>query len=318
MKLKVQLLEANNKIKEKDKSMNSIREEFYSVSQPMAQDYINISYCLGEQTENLNIDINCPRKKEFDSFAPNFEKAFSNFNNYTKMLVETSNRAFDQFKNIYKKLKGKEWISSNNSLIKMHNIETYNINQELSWTNIYKIHQTLNAIINEIVELVNPSKNCDAKKLNEDSCEFLLDYIVGLKKLFFLQKEVIDSDLEISLGTGIGDYPETKKKFLNLKNTSQDIEKFFKENNDVMMNNSQFDKYKNELNVENTENMMVDDYIKTLKGIFFQAKNVAEKGENEFDKYRKELNLKSKRTKVEDVEMYSNNKNKNIENIDIN
>ena len=85
-----------------------------------------------------------------------------------------------------------------------------------------------------------------------------------------------------------------------------------------MMNNSQFDKYKNELNVENTENMMVDDYIKTLKGIFFQAKNVAEKGENEFDKYRKELNLKSKRTKVEDVEMYSNNKNKNIENIDIN
>ena len=318
MKLKVQLFESENKYKEKEKSMNSLREEFYSVSQPMAQDYINISYCLGEQTENLNIDINCPRKKEFDSFAPNFEKAFSNFNNYTKMLVETSNRAFDQFKNIYKKLKGKEWISSNNSLIKMHNIETYNINQELSWTNIYKIHQTLNAIINEIVELVNPSKNCDAKKLNEDSCEFLLDYIVGLKKLFFLQKEVIDSDLEISQGMGIGEYPETKKKFLNLKNISQDIEKFFMENNDVMMNNSHFDKYKNELNLENTENMMVDDYIKTLKGIFFQAKNVAEKGENEFDKYRKELNLKSKRTKVEDVEMYSNNKNKNIENIDIN
>ena len=236
------------------------------------------------------------------------------------MLVETSNRAFEKFKNIYKKLKGKEWINTNNSLIKMHNIETYNINinQELSWTNISKIHQTINAIINEIVELVNPSKNCDSKKLNEDSCEFLLDYIVGLKKLFFLQKEVMDLDLNKSQEMGTGENSEHKSLNFNLKNISDDIEKFFNENNDVMISNSHFDKYRNELNVDNTKNLMVNDYIKTIKGICSQVKNLAEKEENEFDKYKKDLELKSKRTKVEVVEMYSNNKNKNTEDLDIN
>ena len=230
------------------------------------------------------------------------------------MLVETSNNALGQLKNIYKKLKGKEWIMTNNSLIKMHNIETYNINQDLSWTNISKVHETINAIINEIVELVNPTKSCDAKKLNEDSCEFLLDYIIGLKKLFLLQKEVIDRDLELNKVNDILGNTHGKKNFSNLKKYSEDIESFFKENNDIMMNNSYFEKYENELNVENTKNMMVDDYIKMLKGIFSQAKNIAEKGENDFDKFKKDIELKSKRTRFDEVEMYSNNKNRNIDN----
>ena len=84
-----------------------------------------------------------------------------------------------------------------------------------------------------------------------------------------------------------------------------------------MMNNNYFEKYENELNVENTKNMMVDDYMKTLKGIFSQAKNIAEKGENDFDKFKKDLDRKSKRTRFEEVEMYSNNKNRNIDNLDL-
>ena len=313
-KYKAKLEESEIKLKEKEKQMYSLREEFKSIDQPLAQDYINISYCLGEQTENMDIKINCPTKKELESFTPNFKKAESNFNYYSKMLVETSNNALGQLKNIYKKLKGKEWIMTNNSLIKMHNIETYNINQDLSWTNISKVHETINAIINEIVELVNPTKSCDAKKLNEDSCEFLLDYIIGLKKLFFLQKEVIDRDLDLNKVNDIIGNTHGKKNFSNLKKYSEDIETFFKENNDIMMNNSYFEKYENELNVENTKNMMVDDYIKMLKGIFSQAKNIAEKGENDFDKFKKNIELKSKRTRFDEVEMYSNNKNRNIDN----
>ena len=99
-----------------------------------------------------------------------------------------------------------------------------------------------------------------------------------------------------------------------MKKYSEDIESFFKENNDIMMNNSYFEKYENELNVENTKNMMVDDYMKTLKGIFSQAKNIAEKGENDFDKFKKDIELKSKRTRFDEVEMYSNNKNRDIGN----
>ena len=316
-KFKAKLEECDNKLKEKEKQMYSLREEFKSMDQPLAQDFINISYCLGEQTENMDIKINCPTKKELEQFIPNFKKAESNFNYYSKMLVETSNNALGQLKNIYKKLKGKEWIMTNNSLIKMHNIETYNINQDLSWTNISKVHETINAIINEIVELVNPTKSCDAKKLNEDSCEFLLDYIVGLKKLFFLQKEVIDRDLELNQIKKIEGSTNGKKNFSNLKKYTGDIESFFRENKDVMMNNNYYEKYENELNVENTKNMMVDDYMKTLKGIFSQAKNIAEKGENDFDKFKKDLDRKSKRTRFEEVEMYSNNKNRNIDNLDL-
>ena len=93
-----------------------------------------------------------------------------------------------KYKDIYKKIKRKEWIDANNPLIKEHYYQTYNINQNSSWININNIHQTITAIISEIFELVNPTKNCNSKKLNEDSFEFLLNYIKGLKKLFFLQK----------------------------------------------------------------------------------------------------------------------------------
>ena len=310
-KIKAQYDDNDNKLKEKDKQIYSLREEFKTIDQPLAQDYINISYCLGEQPENMNIEIATVKKKDLDMITPKLEKAMKNFNNYVKMLVETSNNAFEQFKNIYSKVKGKEWFESNNSLIKVYNYETYNIDEELSWSNISKIHQTINAIINEIIELVNPTKNCDAKKLNEDSCEFLLNYIIGLKKLFFLQKEVIDNSMDIDQDTNISEWTGKKKNISNMKKTTEDIENFFSKNSDIMRNNTFFEKFRQELNVENTENMMVDEYIKTITEIYTEAKDIAEQRENNFNKHKKELEAKSKRTKCEVVEMVSNSKNQN-------
>ena len=48
------------------------------------------------------------------------------------MLVDTSNKALEKFKYFYKKIKGKELINLDNSFIKVHNFQTYDINQELS------------------------------------------------------------------------------------------------------------------------------------------------------------------------------------------
>ena len=153
--------------------------------------------------------------------------------------------------------------------------------------------------------MVNPTKTCDAKKLNEDSCDFLLNYIKGLKKLFFLQKEILDRDYD----------SEKNINFLNIKKIAKDIENFFAEKNDTLLNQTYFEKFKEELNVENTKNMMVDEYIKHIKSVFLQAKSIADKGENDFNNFKKELSAKSKRTKLEDIEMeLSNTKNRNYDN----
>ena len=313
-KFKAKFEDYENILKEKDKAITTIREEF-AVSAGQS-DYINISYYLGDQAEDKLIQVNSPKKSDYNLFNSKFQKAENNFNMYTKMLVDTSNKAREKFKEIYRKIKGKEWIDLNNSIIKVHNFQTYNINQDLYWTNISNIHNTITAIIDEICELVNPTKNCDAKKLNEDSCDFLLNYIRGLKKLFFLQKEILDKDI----GAGkvenlrVGDYSQDKNKFfLNLKNTTNDIEDFFRENNVVLSNQSYFDKFKEELSMEHTKNMMVDEYIKNIKSVFQQAKSIADKGENDFNNFKKDLNAKSKRNGIEDIEMLSNNKSRNFD-----
>ena len=68
-KYKAKLEEYDNKLKEKENKIYSMREEFKIMEQPISQDYINLSYCLGEQTEDININIDCPTKKDFDSFS---------------------------------------------------------------------------------------------------------------------------------------------------------------------------------------------------------------------------------------------------------
>ena len=312
-KYKSKLEESENKLKEKEKQMYNLREEFKITDQHLSQDYINISYCLGDQTEDMNIKLDYPEKKDFETFTHKFENAEKNFNIYAKMLTETSNKALDSYKKIYRKLKGKEWLESENPLIKKYQLQIFNINQDLSWINISSIHQTINAIIEQIFELVNPTKNCDSKKLNEDSCEFLLNYIIGLKKLFFLQKEILDKSFSSDKDIKVGDLSEKKYRNISkLKKATKDIEKFFAENNDIIMKQSYFEKYRDELSIDNTRNLMVEEYIKNIKNVLTQARNIAEKSENEFNKFKNDINAKSKRTKLEDVEInFSNNKNQN-------
>ena len=181
------------KIIQKEREMYKLREDFKNTDQ-ISQDCLTYSYALGGKTEEIDINIDFPSKKDFDSISSKFEKMQNNFNTYVKWLVDTSNRTLEQYKKIYFKIKGKEWLDINNSFIKVHNLQIYNIDQDFSWTNIKNIHNTLNSIINEIFELINPTQNYDdPKKLNEDACEFLLDLIIGLKKIFLTQKHILEA-----------------------------------------------------------------------------------------------------------------------------
>jgi hypothetical protein len=299
-------------IAQKDKEIYKLRED-YKDKEPESPDYLTISYALGEQTKELDISNDCPSKKAFDLFSEKFDKMQNNFNTSIKMLVETCNKTLEKYKEIYFKIKGKS-LDLNNPLIKFHYFQVYNIDQNFSWINISNIHTTLNTIIKEIVELVNPTQRCDdPKKLNEDSCEFLLNFIIGLKKLFFTQKQILEKSFNK------GDNSEEKKENLNeFQNIMKDAEEFIERNEKILNNHYLYERFQNELKEENTSIMSVDEYLQKMKTVFIQAKNIAEKKENEYNLFIKNLDKKSEnyRSNFEDIEMKisSDIENKSIDN----
>ena len=129
-KLNMKIKENEYKLEEKNKQINFLKEQLNSSDQPIGQDYINIKYDLDDATDNT-IKINCPTKKEFESFSSKFDKVQKNFDIYTNLLVETSNEALEKFKYLYYKMKGKEWNDTNNSLIKKYNYDIFDVNQEM-------------------------------------------------------------------------------------------------------------------------------------------------------------------------------------------
>lgn len=299
------------KLTQKEKDLFKLREN-YKNTKEISQDVLTFTYPLGGKQEALDISKDYKTKKDFDYISSTFEVMKNNFNIYVQMLVETSNKALEQFKKIYSKLKKEEWRDSNNLLIKVHKSQTYDINQNLSWTNIMNIHETLNKIMDEIFALVNPDKNYDdPKKLNEDSCEFLLNYIIGLQKLFSTQKEI----LEYSYNKG--DNCEEKKDNLEeFQNIIKDADKFIKDKNIILNNQSLFERFKNELKEENTKIMSLDEYINNMKSILVQAKKISEQKENEFNEYIKKDSQKNLNI-IGDIEMQiSNTKNKIFDEMD--
>ena len=304
---KATILQKEKIIEEKIKVIISL-QEMNSHLAPGSSDYVNISYGLGE-TLCKNIDIDIPRHEEFKNFSAGFKNTEDYFNSYAKELVNTTNEAIDKFKELYFKIKGKNDLDSDNSLNAAHFSNTYNINQKFSWSNIINILFTLQSIIKRIFELVNPTQKCDPKKLNEDSCEFLLNYIVGLRKLFFIQKNILENTFNM------GDtYAEKMQNFESFKKVTEEAEKFFSENNHILNNQTYFGRFQDELKEENVKDLSVEEYIKNIKSVLVQAKNISEKSENEYNEYIKNMDLQNNRTTTENIEIeLSNTKSKRIE-----
>ena len=295
----------NQEINKKEKQILDLREDFSKSNDPSCQDFMIISYPLGDTSKTSNdLKLDFPLRQDFNNnpFKEKLEKSEKNFNVYVNLLVETSNKALEYYKKIYFKMKGKELIESNN-LIKMYNVPTYNICEELSWTNIMNIHRTINEILKEIFELVNPSRDCDPKRLNEDSCDFLLNYIIGLRKLFFLQKEILDNSFHYE-----NNIENKKDNFMQFKKITQETEEFFEENDVILNNQDYFEKFNKELKEDNTKTLSVDQYMKTLKSVLTQAKKISDKNENIINEYLHELNTQNNRNTVDDV-VASNSKN---------
>jgi hypothetical protein len=299
----------NNLIKEKKNENVYLNEQLHNIKQPSSSDCMNYSYYLGDKFVEPEIKIDCPSKKDFQEFSEKFKTAEKNFNTFEKLLVETNNKAYEKFKQLYFKIKGKEWINSDNSFIKkLHYTDIFNIDQNIAWTNIFHIQGTIENIINEIFNLVDPTENCDPKKLNEDSCEFLLNYIIGLKKLFFLQKEILDNSFDF-----IEDYETKNKKLKYFRKISKDAENFFDKNDKILRNESYFEIFKDELNVEKTKAMSLDEYMENIKSVLVQAKANADRRENEFNEFKKKMEEQKK--KYEDIEKeLINEKNKLLNN----
>ena len=302
----------------RDKDILQLRENYAdnknnkTINQPSSPDYFTISYCLGAHTDD-NINIDCLKKnKDLDSLKEKCSKAENDFNVIVSFLVETSNKTLEQFKKIYLKLKGEEWMESKskNKYIKMYNPPIYNINQEISWTNIMNINKTINAIINEIFEMINSTIDCDPAILNKDSCDFLLDYIVGIKRSFFLQKHIQERTVNQD------NFENFENNLTEFKKNRENAIRFFTENNNILNDQSNFERFRDELKEDKTEILCVDDYITNFNSIFQQAKNFADKEENEFQKYGKLLNSQNNRNTIDviDIEMSSSQNKENSNN----
>ena len=300
------IMQKDKEIEDKNNKILKLKEiNMNSVSGP--SECINISYSLEECSDNF-FGIGIPKQKEFKAFSEEFKTTEDDFNKYAKTLVDTINNTLDKFKELYFKIKGKNWLDSDNFLNKVYFSQTYNINQKFSWSNLINSLFTLQGIISQIFELVDPTQKCDPKKLNEDSCEFLLNYIVGLRKLFFVQKNILDN----TFNTG-DTYAVKIQNFESFKKVTEEAEKFFSENNHIINNQSYFGRFQDELKEENVKDLSVDEYIKNIKSVLVQAKIISDKSENEYNEYIKNLELQNNRTTTENIEIeLSNTKSKKI------
>ena len=296
----------NIEIKKKEKDLSSLREDYSRPGNSSFQDYITISYALDDNPEKLDIDIYGPKKQDFTIFQEKLIRSQKNFKTYVDWLVDTSNKALAQYKKIYFKIKGEECLEEDNSL-KSYNPQTYNIDEELSWTNIMNIHETLTKILEKIFELVNPTKECDPKRLNEDSCDFLLNYIFGLRKLFFLQKEILDNYFFNN------NFDEKNKNFLEFTKINQESEKFFKENNAMLKNQENFEKFKEVLKAENSEIISVDEYMKDFKSLLDKTKKISDERDIVINEYLNKLSSEINRDSLDEINMeLSNSKNNRV------
>ena len=302
------------KIEQNKNEIAELKEISSDPNDKISPDYTTITYYLGAPFKDLNINLNCPKKKEMEIISSKFSIAENNFNTYVNYLVETTNRTVEQYKNIYLKVKGKEFPPNN--ILMRHNVQAYNLNQELCWTNIKNIHQTLNYVIDEIFELINPKREVDPRRLNEDSCEFLLKYILGLKKLFFMQKQILERTFSV------GDTFENKNKNLEeFKRVTKDTQQFFDENEKILNNQTFYERFKEELKEEKTEILSIDEYLKNIKSVLAQAKSISERQDNEYKEYIKNLKEQNMINMSNDIEIEiekSTTKNKGLENNNIN
>lgn len=312
-----QIKNLNNKIKDcekkiaqKEKENYFLKENFKGSNNQIIPDQITRTYALGNQTED--IDIGIENKKEYDQLSSKHEIIQSNLNNYIGMLVDLCKQSLNKYKDIYFKIKGTELVdySITNLLKQVQNYQVHNIDQYFSWTNIMNYQNILNKILNGIFELVNPTNNSDDPiKLNENSCEFLLNYIIGLRKLFFLQKEILENSI-MNENTSEGQ----KKRLAEFKMIAGEAKKFFEENNGILNSQSNFERFKNELKEENTRTMNVDEYINNIKSVLVQSKNYCEKKDSEIYELLKDLEGQNSINTLHEVEMeMSGSKNKRRE-----
>ena len=108
-------------------------------------------------------------------------------------------------------------------------------------------------------------------------------------------------------------YAEKMQNFESFKKVTEEAEKFFSENNQILNNQSYFGRFQDDLKEEKVKDLSVEEYIKNIKSVLVQAKNISDKSENEYNEYIKNLDLQNNRTTTENIEIeLSNTKSKRI------
>lgn len=272
--LKKQLKEKEDNIREfleereKHKKLNYNESEVFSISYPLWNPNDR-----KVTAENQDSQENIIRRLEEKIKTLN-----NNFYLFSKKLAETCNKGIENFKNIYKEIKGEEWINPYNALVTHHINQVFNIDEKLSLSVISQQLDAINEILRCTNDLINPLKSIKPKELNEESCKFLLSYIIGLRKLFFVQKEI----LEIPFTNDKDTSNDFRQRLLKLDKRNTDAKNFFLNYSETLNKEEIYKKFKDCLTDEKTQKLSVNEYLKEITSVLKLADKIREKKEKEF------------------------------------
>ena len=69
-------------------------------------------------------------------------------------------------------------------------------------------------------------------------------------------------------------YAEKIQNFESFKKLTEEAEKFFSENNQILNNQSYFGRFQDDLKEEKVKDLSVEEYIKNIKSVLVQFKQV--------------------------------------------
>ena len=291
-KLNKTIKQLTKNIDDKEKELDQYKVQLVFLREQIGkidnnQDVISIDYYL-EAPKNINNNLSMKEveisniKMEYEKLKEKNNRAEYNFNYFVKLLTNTCNNALLKFKELYKKIEGKEWVNEFQACEHFYEYNCYNISEDFSWTYISNMLDTINDLIGSSFGLINKPLVCKiSEKLNGESYYFLVQHLISLNKIIKIQKELIVIQNSI---LNSDSFIIIKNEVNGLKNYINNYEQFLTNQNEILKKEQFYTEIKDLFTKEKMENSYYEDYLNEIKKNFNLTKEFMIKMENDFIK----------------------------------
>ena len=285
------------------------------------EDVITIDYYL-ETPRNKNNNLSMAEveisnlKMENGELKAKNKRAEKNFNNCVKLLTNTCNKAVAQFRELYKKVEGKEWVNEFQACEYFYTYNSYNICEEFSWVYISNMLDAINDLIKSSFGLISkPLNNKITGDLKEDSYHFLTQHFISLNKIIKIQKELISIQNSI---LNSDSYANIKKEVNGLKDYIINYEEFLTNNKEQLKKEEFHIEFKDLFTKEKMENTYYQDYLNEIKQNFDLTKEFMSRMENDLIKNKnfiedeKTENIENKKIEINNDKNFTKENRKEV------